>query len=72
MVVLGGNVMEYGFAMAYTLAGALLGAPPGQEFKAALVASNQARGITRFFPGRVCMCCYAAGQHQKFEPKLKQ
>lgn len=41
MVVLSGNVMEYGFSIAYILAGALLGAPAGQEFKAALLASNQ-------------------------------
>ena len=41
MLMLKGKAMQYGFAVAYIIAGALLGAPAGQEFKAGVLAANQ-------------------------------
>ena len=42
-IVLGGKVIEYSLSIAYIIAGALLGAPPGREFFAGVQAANQVR-----------------------------
>lgn len=36
-----GELLEYGLSVAYSLAGALLGVPPGQEFRAAVQAAER-------------------------------
>jgi pheromone shutdown protein TraB len=40
-LVFRGELLEYGLSVAYSLAGALLGVPPGQEFRAAIQAAER-------------------------------
>jgi pheromone shutdown protein TraB len=40
-LVFRGELLEYGLGVAYSLAGALLGVPPGQEFRAAIQAAER-------------------------------
>ncbi len=42
-IVVNGQLVEYGFSIMYIIAGALLGAPAGQEFTAAVSAATEVK-----------------------------
>lgn len=40
-IIFGGHLVEFGMNVAYAVSGALLGVPPGEEFRAAVRAAER-------------------------------